>query len=79
VVKEMGLEQRWKLLWNTLQETLATRLFSITDHTGAGLNFVAPEEMARWLTSAGLDVEVRRLDRGYPWPHHLVVGRRSAS
>lgn len=76
VVKEMGLRPKWKLVWNKVQETLATRVFRVTDSVGRGLTFVEPDEMAEWLRSAGLDVEHRRVDRGYPWPHHLVVGRR---
>lgn len=76
VLKEMGLTPRWKLQWNRVQETLATRVLHITDHTGAGLSFVAPDVMAGWLAGAGLDASVTRVDRGYPWPHHLVVGRK---
>jgi hypothetical protein len=76
VVKEMGLTPRWKLRWNRVQETLATKVFRITDSVGAGLTFVAPEEMAAWLTAEGLDVTSARVDKGYPWPHHLVVARR---
>lgn len=76
VLKEMALEPRWKLAWNRFQETLATKVFRITESVGAGLTFVPPVEMAGWLAGAGLDVETRRVDRGYPWPHHLVIGRR---
>ena len=77
VVKEMGLEPRWKLRWTRFQETLATRVAQITAHTGAGLNFVPPETMAGWLCAEGLDVTVRRVDKGYPWPHILLVGRNA--
>ncbi|MEO7557195.1 MAG: class I SAM-dependent methyltransferase [Acidimicrobiales bacterium] len=79
VLKEMGLTPRWKLRWNRAQETLATRVLRITDHTGAGLHFVAPDVMAGWLAEAGLDTSVTPVDRGYPWPHQLVVGRRSGA
>jgi 2-polyprenyl-3-methyl-5-hydroxy-6-metoxy-1,4-benzoquinol methylase len=77
VVKEMGLQPRWKLAWNKTQETLATRVFRVTDSVGRGLTFVDPDRMASWLTDSGLDVVHRRIDRGYPWPHHLIVGRRA--
>jgi SAM-dependent methyltransferase len=76
VVKEMGLEPRWKLRWNRFQETLATKVFRITDSVGAGLTFVAPDVMAEWLTAEGLDVTSTRADHGYPWPHHLLIARR---
>ena len=76
VLKEMGLEPRWKATWNRLQETLATKVVGITDSVGAGLTFVPPETMAGWLRDAGLSASHHRVDHGYPWPHHLVVGRR---
>ncbi len=78
VLKEMGLAPRWKARWNRVQETLATRVVKITEHTGAGLHFVAPDEMAGWLRAEGLDADVRALDRGYPWPHTIVIGRKAA-
>ncbi len=79
VLKEMGTQPRWKARWNRAQETLATRVFRITESVGAGMTFVSPDEMAEWLTVAGLDVEHRSVDHGYPWPHHLVVATRLAT
>lgn len=75
VVKEVADEPRWKFRWNQAQETLSTRVLGITAGDGA-LHFVPPSTMAAWLEDAGLRTERRRLDRGYPWPHHLLVGRR---
>jgi 2-polyprenyl-3-methyl-5-hydroxy-6-metoxy-1,4-benzoquinol methylase len=79
VLKEMGLAPRWKARWNRFQETMATRVVKITEHTGAGLNFVDPEEMAGWLRDAGLDASVRRVDNGYLWPHALIVARKAST
>jgi 2-polyprenyl-3-methyl-5-hydroxy-6-metoxy-1,4-benzoquinol methylase len=79
VLKEMDVQPRWKLTWNQVQETLATRVFRVTDSIGRGLTFVEPERTASWLTDEGLDVAHRRVDRGYPWPHHLIVARRSTA
>jgi 2-polyprenyl-3-methyl-5-hydroxy-6-metoxy-1,4-benzoquinol methylase len=76
VVKEMGLTPRWKLTWTRVQETLATRVFGVTESSVTELTFLGPERMVPWLTEEGLDVTHRRVDRGYPWPHHLIVGRR---
>jgi len=78
-VKEMGLTPRWKLTWNRAQETLATRVFRVTDSVGSGLTFTAPERMASWLSENGLGVEHRAIDHGYPWPHHLIVATASTS
>ena len=76
VLKEMGLAPRWKARWNRVQETLATRVVKITEHTGTGLTFVAPDDMAGWLRAEGLTAQVRALDHGYPWPHTMVTGRK---
>ncbi len=76
VLKELALTPRWKLRWQRIQETLATRVFRVTDSVGRGLTFVGTDAMAGWLRDAGLDAVVERLDRGYPWPHSLVVATR---
>ncbi len=75
VVKEVAPEPRWKFRWNQVQETLSTRVLGITAG-GGGLHFVPPATMAGWLRDEHLAVESRAVDRGYPWPHHLLVARR---
>lgn len=74
VVKEMGTEPRWKVRWNTFQETVSVKILRITE--GSSFDFVDPRTMARWLTDLGLTVELRRLDARRVHPHHLLVGRR---
>lgn len=74
VIKEVSTEPVWKFRWNTLQETLSTRVLRITAG-GGGLHFVPPATMAGWLGEEGLTVESWSIDRGYPWPHHLLVAR----
>ncbi len=74
VVKEMALAPRWKAGWNRAQETLAVRLLGITEGEG-GFTFLAPEQLAAWMADDGLTVTHRNLHKGYPHPHHLVVGR----
>ena len=75
VVKEMAPAPRWKAAWNRGQETLAVRLLGITEGDG-GFTFVPPDELAAWMAEDGLVAEHRPLHRGYPHPHHLVVGRK---
>ena len=75
VVKEVATEPRWKFRWNQVQETLSTRLLGITAG-GDRLHFVPTSTMAGWLGGEQLVVESRSVDRGYPWPHHLLVARR---
>jgi 2-polyprenyl-3-methyl-5-hydroxy-6-metoxy-1,4-benzoquinol methylase len=74
VVKEMSPSPRWKSAWNRVQETLAVRLLHITEGEG-GFTFLAPEELAARMTDDGLVVSHRPLHKGYPHPHHLLVGR----
>ena len=74
VIKEMGTEPAWKVRWNTAQETISVKVLRITE--GGSFDFVAPDVMAGWLGELGLEVELRRLDRGRVHPHHLLVGRR---
>lgn len=73
-VKEMAESPAWKFAWMRLQEHVAVRVLRIT--AGDTLSFVPPRETAGWLAQAGLAVETQALDRGYPHPHHLLVGRR---
>jgi 2-polyprenyl-3-methyl-5-hydroxy-6-metoxy-1,4-benzoquinol methylase len=74
VVKEMALEPRWKATWNRVQETAAVKLLGIT--AGEELTFLAPADMAAAMADGGVTVRDRPIHRGYPHPHHLLVGRR---
>jgi SAM-dependent methyltransferase len=73
-VKEMDLDPRWKFRWNMAQETLAVRVLGIT--VGSEMTFPAPVEVGSWMAAAGLEVTHLPLHKGYPHPHHLVLGRR---
>jgi cyclopropane fatty-acyl-phospholipid synthase-like methyltransferase len=73
VVKEIDTRPRWKYRLAVGQELAATRVTHITQ--GDTVAFLPPDDIAARLRAAGLAVEVRRLDRGYPHPHSLVVGR----
>ncbi|MGI8776464.1 MAG: methyltransferase domain-containing protein [Acidimicrobiales bacterium] len=75
-VKEMAPQPAWKFHWNQVQETLAVRVLGIT--VGGEMTFVDPAEMGRWMRAEGLEVRHHPLHKGYPHPHHLVVGRRPA-
>lgn len=74
-VKEMALTPPWKARWNRLQETLAVGVLGITEGSGR-LTFVGPARIGEWMIDEGLGVSHLPLQRGYPHPHHLVLGRR---
>ena len=76
VVKEIALEPRWKYRLAVAQERAATRS-AIT--AGSVVDFLAPSQIVSVLRGAGLSVTQRRIDRGYPHPHLLVVGDRPAA
>jgi len=73
-VKEMALVPRWKARWNAVQETTSVRILGITE--GEELTFLPPAEMAGAMAGGGLAVRDRPVHRGYPHPHHLLVGHK---
>ncbi len=75
LVKEMAQRPAWKFAIARLQERVSVQLLGITE--GDELTFVEPNEIGRWMTEAGLDVEFHRVDRGYLHPHHLILGRKA--
>ena len=76
VVKEMSPSPRWKATWNRAQETVAVRLLGITEGAPR-FTFLPPAQLAGWMGDDGLEVAHRGLHKGYPHPHHLVVGRHN--
>ena len=75
-LKEMDVVPRWKFRWNVAQETLAVRVLGIT--VGSRLTFPAPAQIGGRMAAAGLEVTHLPLHKGYPHPHHLILGRRPA-
>jgi 2-polyprenyl-3-methyl-5-hydroxy-6-metoxy-1,4-benzoquinol methylase len=77
VVKEMAPVPRWKARWNAIQETGAVKILGITE--GEELTFLPPAELAAAMAAGGLRVvQDRPIHRGYPHPHHLLVGQKPA-
>ena len=74
VVKEMAPVPRWKARWNRVQETASVKILGITE--GERFTFLPPAELAAAMAAGGLAVRDRPLHRGYPHPHHLLMGRK---
>ncbi len=75
VLKEIGLEPRWKFERLKLQEFMSTRILRIT--TGDTMHFESEEQLRHRLLDAGFEgVVVRRLDAGYTSPHLLLTAQR---
>lgn len=74
VVKEMDTRPAAKAAWMRLQERVSVGALSITK--GSSLSFTDAAFLGEAMTMAGLDVTVRRIDRRYPHPHVLLVGKR---
>ncbi len=75
VVKELDVTPEWKARWSEFQEVLATRVLRITE--GDELELVPCRDVTDAMRAAGLEVEVRRLDRGRLHPHYVAVGTKS--
>lgn len=74
IIKEQDPTARVKNSWNRAQEWLATTLH-IT--MGEAFAYEAPEAFVARLRRHGFtEVEVKRVDRGYPHPHVLYVAKR---
>jgi cyclopropane fatty-acyl-phospholipid synthase-like methyltransferase len=72
LVKDIAVTPSWKHAWNRAHDRLVTG--------SAEVSCREPEDMARLLESAGLEVErVRRLSPASPYPHYLVRARRPAA
>ena len=73
-VKEMAPVPHWKATWNVVQETASVKILGITQ--GKRFTFLPPDELAGAMAAGGLAVRDRPLHRGYPHPHHLLVGHK---
>jgi 2-polyprenyl-3-methyl-5-hydroxy-6-metoxy-1,4-benzoquinol methylase len=76
VVKEIDTRPAWKYRLAVGQELTATRLARVTQ--GETVRFLEPAQIRHAMAASGLAVTSRRLDRGYPHPHLLMVGARPA-
>ncbi len=74
LIKEMAPAPRWKVRVNLLQERLAIDVVGYTK--GAAVAPVPIGALAERVRAEGFGVTVRRLDRGYPHPHAIVVADR---
>jgi hypothetical protein len=74
IVKEIDTRPRWKYRLAVGQELAATRVAHVT--AGSTVEFLAPDYLEAVMAASGLRVARRRLDRGYPHPHLLLVGER---
>jgi 2-polyprenyl-3-methyl-5-hydroxy-6-metoxy-1,4-benzoquinol methylase len=77
LLKEMAETPRWKVALNWLEETLAVRVLRIT--IGGEFYFRPRADWVRLFESAGMQVEVIPIDRGYYHPHVLFVARKGKS
>jgi hypothetical protein len=74
IIKEQDPTARFKNSWNRSQEWLATKLHLTL---GEAFAYEAPDAFAARLKRLGFaNVEVKRIDRGYPHPHILYVAQR---
>jgi len=74
VLKDMDRRPRWKYIWNACQETIAVKLVGFT--LGSRFYFRSADDYRRLMEDIGYAVEVVRLDKGQPYPHVAILGRK---
>jgi len=74
IIKEMDDRPRWKFFWNRFQETLAVKVIGFT--LGGKFHFRSSAAWEEALQRHGFSVRTERLDRGYGYPHILLVARK---
>jgi SAM-dependent methyltransferase len=74
LLKETAPTPRWKGALAVTQERLATGVLRIT--AGDAVDMAEPATFVAQLAGRGLDVDERRVDRGYPHAHVLITARR---
>jgi cyclopropane fatty-acyl-phospholipid synthase-like methyltransferase len=78
VLKEIGMEPRWKFERLKLQEFMSTKVIRIT--RGDTMHFESGEALRSRLLATGFeDVSLQALDSGYASPHLLLTARRKAA
>lgn len=74
IIKEMDDRPRWKSGWNRFQETLAVKVIGFT--LGGKFHFRSAAAWEEVLRRYGFSVRIERLDRGYWYPHILLIAQK---
>ena len=75
IIKEIGRRPFWKLIFCLLQETVIARPIKLNKKRIALLEAAGAADILR---KAGFKVDIRRIDKGYPYPHILFICRKQA-
>lgn len=75
IIKEMDTRPRWKYFWNYFQESVAVKIVGFT--RGKKFHFRQAVEWESILKSFNCQTTLVRLDKGYWYPHLLIIGQKS--
>ena len=75
IIKEMDDRPRWKSAWNRFQETLAVKVIGFT--LGEKFHFRSAAGWEDALRRHGFTVRTERLDRGYWYPHIVLIAQKN--
>lgn len=75
LIKHMNTRPVWKVSFAQWQEKISVRLIGLTSGHYP-FTFLTPQEITDCLQSVGLQTELLPIDKGYPYPHLLIVGRK---
>lgn len=76
VLKDNDQRPRLKYAFARFEEVVATKVVRIT--AGSDLHWRSAEAWAGLMERSGLATTIRRVDKRYPYPHVIIVGRRPA-
>lgn len=74
IIKYMGPRPIWKSRFAQWQENISVRVIGLTSGNYP-FTFLTPQEVTDCLQASGLKTEVYPIDKGYPYPHFLTIGR----
>ncbi len=74
IIKEMDTKPRWKYFWNYFQESVSVKIVGFT--RGKKFYFRPAAEWESILKSFGCLTSLVRLDKGYWYPHVLIIGQK---
>jgi 2-polyprenyl-3-methyl-5-hydroxy-6-metoxy-1,4-benzoquinol methylase len=75
IIKLMSPKPAWKARFALWQENVSVRVLGLTSGNYP-FTFLTPQEVSDCLQNTGLRTEIHQIDKGYPHPHLLIVGRK---
>ncbi|HWZ65664.1 MAG TPA: GtrA family protein [Patescibacteria group bacterium] len=76
ILKHMNDRPLWKVRFMSLQEKISVKVIGLTVGVYP-FTFLSPKQITDHLQTLGLQTKIIPIDKGYPYPHLLIVARKS--